>query len=121
MTSAKNETGAKVLAAFEVMISGIPGVVQKGAAIPYVAINGNMYASISRADVIGLRLSRDDRDEFLDTYHHGLFEAFPGHYQREYVAVPSSMYADPEALRLWFRRSYAYASALKPKATKRSR
>jgi hypothetical protein len=119
MPSAKNNTDPAVLSAFEVMIAGVPGVSRTGAAIPYTSINGNMYSSISRADVIGLRLGDDDRAEFLDRYGNGLFESLPGFFQKEYVAVPESLHDDKVALQDWFRRSHDYASGLKPKKTKR--
>jgi hypothetical protein len=31
----------KVLAAFDAMIAGVPGVERKGAAMPYLSVNGN--------------------------------------------------------------------------------
>ena len=57
---AKNETDPDVLAAFDRMIEGVKGVERKGATMPYCSINGNMYAMISKANIIGLRLSDSD-------------------------------------------------------------
>ena len=50
----------EIVAGFDLMISAVPGVVRKGATMPYVSVNGNVYAMISKADVLGLRLDRDD-------------------------------------------------------------
>ncbi len=41
MAKAKNLTEPKVMAAFETMIAGVAGVERKGAAMPYVSVNGN--------------------------------------------------------------------------------
>jgi TfoX/Sxy family transcriptional regulator of competence genes len=108
-----------VVAAFDRMIAGVPGVTRKGDTLPYVSINGNMYASISKANIIGLRLSEADLAEFLNAHGTQLFEGVPGHFLREYAAIPASMLDDTEFLQRWFRRSHADASALKPKKTTR--
>lgn len=119
MAKAKNDTDPVVLAAFDAMVATIEGVSRKGAAIPYLSTNGNMYASISRANVIGLRLNKADRDEFLATYDEGLFESMPGFLQKEYVAVPAILLGEPAELAQWFARCHANACNLKPKPTKK--
>jgi TfoX/Sxy family transcriptional regulator of competence genes len=108
-----------VVAAFDRMIAGVPDVARKGDTLPYVSINGNMYASISKANIIGLRLSEADLAEFLNAHGTQTFESVPGHFMTEYAAVPEPMLSDTEGLQSWFRRSHAYASALKPKKTTR--
>ncbi len=112
-------TDPAVLAVYQTMVDAVPGVPLKGATTPYTAINGNMYSSVSKADVIGLRLSKDDRDTFLARYDTTLFEGVPGHFMKEYVAVPPALHGDTRTLRRWFRKSHAYASSLKPKKTTR--
>jgi hypothetical protein len=106
-----------VLAVFDLMIAGVPGVKRKGDQNPYVSINGNMFASMSRLDRIGLRLSGADLAEFLETYGAGLHEGYPGFFQKEYAAIPPALYSDAETLQGWFRRSHAFASGLRPKPT----
>ncbi len=106
-----------IIAVFQKMIKAVPGVEMKGATCPYLSLNGNMYSSISKADVIGLRLSKDDREAFIEKYQATLYEAFPGFFQKEYVAVPASMHKDTRALRSWFRKSYDNVSSLKSKPT----
>jgi len=118
MAKADNTTDPKVLAAFDAMIAAVPGVERKGAAMPYVSINGNMYAMISKADVIGIRLGKDDLAMFMAAG--GLpFEGTPGFVNKEYGGVPASMLSDTRTLRKWFEASHAYASGLKPKSTTR--
>jgi len=119
MAKAKNQTDPKVMAAFDIMISSVPDVERKGAAMPYVSVNGNMYASISKANVIGLRLSKEDLAEFLINLETELFESLPGFFQKEYGAVPAIMLSDKELLQSWFKKSHQNALTLKPKKTKR--
>lgn len=119
MAKAKNMTDPAVLAAYDRMIAGVPGVERKGATMPYTSVNGNMYSSISKANVIGLRLSNTDLATFLETHSTTLYEGIPGHFMKEYAAVPPSILDDTETLQNWFRKSHSYVSGLKPKKTTR--
>jgi hypothetical protein len=119
MAKAKNETAPKVLAAFDAMIAAVPTVERKGATTPYTSLNGNMYASISKANVIGLRLSKSDLVDFLERYQNGLYEGVPGHFMKEYAAMPAALFDDVGDLQAWFVKSHAYVSGLKPKKTTR--
>jgi hypothetical protein len=111
-----------IVAIFDEMISAVPGVARKGATVPYLSMNGNMYASISKMDVIGLRLSKPDHAAFLEQYENGLFEPFAGFFQKEYVAVPVALHDDMAALQGWFKTCHAHdAEGLKPKATKKKK
>ncbi len=119
MAKAASQTDPKVLAAFDTMIGGVKGVERKGAAMPYVSINGNMYAMVSKADVIGLRLNKDDFTKFVAENGPSPFEGTPGFISKEYVAIPAAMLGDAAALRKWFKLSHASAASLKPKKTTR--
>ena len=110
-------TDPDVLAAYSKMIAAVDGVELKGATTPYTSLNGHMFSSISKADRIGLRLSKDDREAFMEKYDSGLFESLPGFFQKEYVAIPVDMHDDTRSLRRWFRKSHEYVSGLKPKKT----
>jgi hypothetical protein len=109
---------ANVLAAFDAMIAVVPGTTRKGAAMPFLSVNGNMYAMINRANVIGLRLGQEDLAAFMAVGSRP-FEGTPGFINKEYGSVPAAMLADTKALRRWFKASHAYASGLKPKKTTR--
>jgi TfoX N-terminal domain len=108
----------RVLAAFDTMIAAVPGVERKGAAMPYTSINGNMYAMVSKAGVIGLRLGKNDLASFMAAGGEP-FEGTPGFVNKEYGGVPTAMLSQREALEHWFRTSYAFASGLRPKQTTR--
>ncbi len=117
MAKDKHVPDPAIVEVFDRMIAGVPGVIRKGDQNPYVSINGNMYASMSKLDRIGLRLSRDDLAEFMTTFETGLHEGYPGFFQKEYAEVPATLYADTDALQAWFRKSHAHAAGLKPKPT----
>jgi hypothetical protein len=119
VAGAKNETDPRVLAAYDAMLAGVPGAVRKGAAFPYTAVNGNMYSQVSKANVIGIRLSKAELAAFLKTYSTTLYESFPGFFMKEYAAVPAALLEDVPALQSWFAKSHAHAASLKPKPTKR--
>ncbi|MEM8770142.1 MAG: hypothetical protein AAGD92_00710 [Pseudomonadota bacterium] len=115
----EDDTDPAVLSAYRKMLAAVPGVEWKGAARPYTSLNGNMYSAISKADIIGLRLSAADREIFLEKYGNGLYEPFPGFFQKEYVAIPEKLLANTRTLRSWFRKSYEHVASLKPKPTKK--
>jgi hypothetical protein len=119
MAKSPVETDPEALAGFDLMIAAVPGVARKGATMPYVSVNGNMYAMISKANVIGIRLDGNDLATFLAAYGAGPFEGIPGFVNKEYAAVPRSLVGDVRSLHNWFRISHAYALRLPPKATTR--
>lgn len=111
-------TDPAVLAAFDLMISSVKGVERKGATMPYVSINGNMYGMINKADQIGIRLSDSDREAFMLAGGKP-FEGIPGFVNKEYGGITAEMLSNKKLLQTWFRLSHAYAAKLKPKPTKR--
>jgi hypothetical protein len=90
----------------------------KGAKLPYTSMNGNMYSYLGENGV-ALRLPADVREEFLGTYRTTLYHAH-GITQKEYVTVPAELLAKTDELAPYFRASFDYAKALKPKPTKRA-
>ncbi|MCB9992323.1 MAG: hypothetical protein H6873_01565 [Hyphomicrobiaceae bacterium] len=120
MPQPKHMPDPRVLAVFEKMIEGVEGVVLKGDQNPYLSVNGNMYAQMSKLDRIGIRLNKTDLAEFLETYNAGYHEGYPGFFQKDYAAVPEVLYEDIETLRAWFRKCHVHAVALKPKPTKKN-
>jgi hypothetical protein len=117
----KSPVPAEKVALYEKLMASPPGVERKGADNPYTAINGNMFSLLlSPEGRLGLRLSKDDREEFLKKYRTGLFLAY-GIVMQEYVAVPDALLSRTKELEKYFALSHAYARTLKPKATKKKR
>ena len=91
----------------------------KGAKMPYTSMNGNMYSYLGENGV-ALRLPSDVREQFLVTYQTTLYHAY-GIVQKEYVTVPADLLAKTDELAPYFRASFDYAKALRPKPTKRAK
>ena len=78
-------------------------------------VNGNMFAGIHEETII-LRLSEKDRAEIMAEFDEvRLFEPMEGRPMKEYVALPEPVYSRSDPFQKWIRRSFEYASSLKPK------
>ena len=106
------------LASYDRLISTVPGVVRRGASIPYTSVNGNMFSYLFGEGALALRLSPADREAFVTGFGAHLHEAY-GIVQKEYVDVPDALLDDIAQLGSWFAASYAYVSSLRPKPTTR--
>ena len=106
------------LAAYDRLIASVPGLVRKGASIPYTSVNGNMSSYLFDEGSLALRLSPTDRAAFLARFEAHLHEAY-GIVQKEYVDVPDALLDDPDQLGSWFAASHAYVLGLRPKPTTR--
>jgi hypothetical protein len=107
----------KVLVAFELMLGGVDSVERKGVNVPYVAVNGNMYAMISKRDMIGIIVEEQHWRSF-ELAGGTPFEAVPGIALKGFGALPDSMFKDRLQLQSWFRRAHEAAEKLPPKEIK---
>jgi hypothetical protein len=116
---AKSAAGAippEKLEWYDKLVATNPKVERKGAAVPYTAVNGNMFSYLSKEGKLELRLPPAELDAFMKKYNAQLCQAY-GKVQPEYVEVPDSLLSATRELKKFFDASYAYACALKPKAT----
>jgi hypothetical protein len=105
---------------YEALIATLSGVERKGAAMPYTSLNGNMFTILSKKGVMGMRLSKPDREAFLKDHGASLYADY-GTVMPEYVAVPDDLLADTARMRPYIAASFAYAQTLKPKPTTRKK
>lgn len=103
---------------YDKLIASIPEIERKGVTNPYTSVNGNMFTHLSSTGTLGLRLSKDDRQEFLDNFKTTLYESH-GAVMKEYVTVPEDLFENTDELSKYLKKSYEYTKTLKPKATKR--
>jgi hypothetical protein len=103
------------LAHYQRLVRSIPEVACKGDANPYTSVNGHMFSYLHPSGAMALRLPQPEREAFLRENKTILFQAY-GVVQKEYVAVPDGLLSDVSRLKRYFRLSYDYVSALKPKA-----
>ncbi|HET7089833.1 MAG TPA: TfoX/Sxy family protein [Anaerolineae bacterium] len=107
-----------VVTLFHAAITGLPDVEsRKMFGYPCAFINGQMLTGVYE-DRIMLRLSEQDRAQFLKLPGAKLFEPMPGRPMREYVELPSSIMSSPSQLKRWLKRGLAYVGTLPPKTKK---
>lgn len=55
----------KWLSQYDLIVSKLPGVERKGTDLPYTSMNGNMYSMMRKDGTLGIRLSDEDREDFI--------------------------------------------------------
>jgi len=106
------------LALYERLVAANPDVERKGATMPYTSRNGHMFSFLDPTGTMALRLSAEDRSQFLDEHATTLAEQH-GRVMKEYVVVPDDLLEDTEKLCDWFDLSHDWVGTLKPKPTTR--
>lgn len=96
------------------------GLEQNGKNMPYTSMNGNMYSFVAKEGYVGIRLSKEDFDDFIEKYNAKQAISY-GSKMHEYVHVPSDLLCRTEELSAYMKRSHAYAKTLKPKPTKKKK
>ncbi len=106
------------LAIYDKLISANPNFERKGKAMPYTSANGHMFSQLNKDGELGIRLSKESGEKFMEKYQTPPFKAY-GAVMKEYVLVPEELYDDLELLASFLDESYNYVMSLKPKATKK--
>jgi TfoX/Sxy family transcriptional regulator of competence genes len=106
------------LALYDKLVSTNPKLERKGAGLPYTSHNGHMFTFLSKDGLLALRLSEEDRNDFLKKYKTTLFEAH-GTIMKEYVTVPDKLLKNTAELKVYLDLSYDYVKTLKPKPQKK--
>jgi len=105
---------------YEQYISDHPTIKMKGAVNRYTSVNGHMCSAMNKAGEFGLRLSKEDRESFIERHGTELFVSY-NTIMKEYVRVPDEVMRDPDAFRKYLDTGYAYVLSLKPKPTTRKK
>jgi len=109
---------AENVALYEKLVATIPGLDRKGATVPYTSRNGHMFSYLTKTGELALRLPDEERASFLAKYKTKLCVAY-GIVQKEYVVVPSALFAKTGELKKYFALSHEWVGSLKPKPTTR--
>lgn len=117
-TKVKHTIPLEKISLYEKIVSSIPDVEIKGAAMPYTSWNGHMFSFLDSEGRLGLRLPALEREDFIKLYKTKLCEAH-GTILKEYVLVPDSLCKNTEKMSAYFNSSFLYVSNLKPKSTKK--
>ena len=118
MSKSKIEIPAEKLELYDNLIGNNPKIERKGKTTPYTSINGHMFSFLSKNGTMGLRLSNNDRDYFIQNFDSQLMEQH-GRVMKEYVEIPSNVLQNTEQLSEYLQKSLDYVSGLKPKPTKK--
>jgi TfoX/Sxy family transcriptional regulator of competence genes len=108
----------EMMARFERMIPADPRIERrKMFGYPCTFVRGNMQMGLFQTSM-NLRLSEEDRSEFLKLPGASIFAPMAGRPMREYVVVPDAVFTNDRALSDWIARSVAYVASLPAKAPK---
>ena len=113
----EKEQWEKRRALYDRLIDTHPGIERKGKTMPYTSVNGHMFSQLNKAGEIGIRLSKEDGERFMQQYGTAEFRSY-GAVMRGYVLVPDSLVEDPKTFGPWLSAAWDYAKSLKPKESK---
>ena len=102
---------------FDFLVPGPPAVRRSMFGYPAAFVNGNMFMGLHQSDLV-LRLSAEERQEFLKLAGARVFEPMPGRPMREYVVVPPTLLSEHGKLARWVTKAFEYGTSLKPKEKK---
>ncbi|MCE7992935.1 MAG: hypothetical protein HEP71_13180 [Roseivirga sp.] len=120
MAKPANSIPGEQLSLYDDLIGDNPQIERKGKTTPYTSINGHMFSFLSATGVMGLRLSKEDREEFIKNFDGKLMEQH-GRLMKEYVEIPNDLLQRTADLKQYLQKSLEYVSALKPKPTKKKK
>lgn len=118
MSKAKSSVPADKLALYDSLIAQHPEIQRKGKNNPYTSVNGHMFSFMDKEGFMSLRLSKEEREAFMEKYDTQLSFQY-NTVMKEYVVVPHDLLTDQETMADYLQVSYAYVSSLKPKPTKK--
>ncbi len=119
MSQSGSTIPATQLAQYDKLIAGHADYERKGKTTPYTSLNGHMFSFLSKTGTMGLRLSQEDRAQFIQQYKAQLMEQH-GRVMKEFVEVPAAALVEHfDDLSVWLAKSYAHTASLKPKPTKK--
>lgn len=116
MAKAKITIPEDILNNYDKLIAMVPEIVRRGATCPYTSLNGNMFTSLTKDGRLGIRLSKEDMNEFIENYNAILFVSY-GATMKGYVEVPNDLLERTEELLPYLEKSFEHAKTLKAKAT----
>jgi hypothetical protein len=114
MSKGKVTIPAEQLEAYNQLIALNLDIERKGKTTPYTSMNGHMFSFLSKEGTMGLRLSEEDRNNFIEKFESQLMEQH-GRIMKEYVTIPNELLLNTDGLSEYLRQSLTYVKSLKPK------
>jgi hypothetical protein len=118
MAQTSGEIPQDRLDAYDRLIAAHPEIERKGKSNPYTSLNGHMFSHLDKSGSMGLRLSGEEREAFVEKYGTKPYVQY-GATMKEYVTVPDELLQNPAELLPYLELSLEYIKSLKPKPTKK--
>lgn len=120
MSKPVNTIPAEKLELYNQLIAALPEIERKGKTVPYTSVNGHMFSFLDKDGIMGLRLSKEDRENFVQEYNTPPMVQY-GSVMKEYVKIPDELLSNTQKLSDYLKISYEYVKSLKPKPTKKNK
>ena len=105
---------------YDKLIALNPNFERKGKNMLYTSANGYMFSMVNKDGELGIRLSKESGEKFMETYQATRFKSH-GAFMRGYVRIPESMYGEIELLSAYLEEGYQHVMSLPPKETKKKK
>ena len=99
---------------YDKLVDTCPDFERKGKTMPYTSANGHMFSLLNKAGELGIRLSKEDGEKFMENHKTTRFKSY-GSFMRGYVLIPEKMFDDMEFLTETLNKGYEYVMSLDPK------
>lgn len=99
---------------YDKLVAANPNFERKGKTVPYTSANGYMFSIFNKDAEIGIRLSKESGEKFMEDYGTTRFKSH-GAFMRGYVLIPEGLYEDFELLSNTLQEGYEYVMSLDPK------
>ncbi|MEM7550796.1 MAG: hypothetical protein AAF363_14025 [Bacteroidota bacterium] len=102
------------LAFYDKLVATKPDLERKGKTMPYTSANGHMFSMMNKDGEIGVRLSKESGEKFMEKYKTTRFKSH-GAFMRGYVLIPEALYDNMDLLSALLQEAYEYVMSLEPK------
>ncbi len=102
------------LAFYDRLVADNSNFERKGKTMPYTSANGHMFSMLNKDGEIGIRLSKESGERFMEVYQSTRFKSH-GSFMRGYVVVPEKLYTEMNLLSALLQEAYEYVMSLEPK------
>ena len=110
----KNKSWEDKLALYDQLVALNPTIERKGKTMPYTSANGHMFSLLNKDGQLGIRLSKDAGQAFMEQYETTGFRSH-GANMRGYVLIPERLFADMDLLSEYLEQAHQFVLSLPPK------